>query len=100
MGNTPTTVTAAGSDVTWEDGGFHDEVITAANADIVVDLEAGQSLAVTIGGNAVACEAGTDDTTVYTCTVTTPVGQTTAKVEVTSEDGVAASMLVNFQRSS
>ncbi len=100
VGNTPTSVTAAGNDVTWADGGFHDEVITTANADIVVDLEAGQSLAVTIGGNAVACEAGTDDTTVYTCTVTTPVGQTTAKVEVTSEDGVAASMLVNFQRSS
>ena len=100
QGNTPTSVTAGGTTVTWAANGYHDQDIAAnvANADIVVDLAAGQSLAVTVGGNAVACEAGTADATVHTCTVATPVGQTSAKVEVTSEDGVAASMLVNFRR--
>ena len=101
-GNTPTSLTANGSTVTWGDGTYHDQDIagTDADVDIVVDLAAGQSLAVTVGGNAVACEAGTTDASVHTCTVTTPVGQTSTKVEVTSEDGVAASMLVNFRRPS
>ena len=101
-GNTPTSLTADGTTVTWAANEYHDEDVAAdaANADIVVDLAAGQSLAVTVGGDAVSCEAGTADATVHTCTVATPVGQTSAKVEVTSEDGVAASMLVNFRRPS
>ena len=100
--NVPTSVTASGSTVTWTANGYHDEDVAAdaASTDIVVDLAAGQSLAVTVGGDAVSCEAGTADATVHTCTVATPVGQTSAKVEVTSEDGVAASMLVNFRRPS
>ncbi len=102
VGNAPTSVTADGTSVTWTVGGYHDEAVDAdsTTADIVVDLAEAQSLAVTVGGDAVDCEAGTADATIHTCTVTTPVGQTSAKVEVTSEDGVEASMLVNFRRPS
>ncbi len=102
QGNAPSSVTADGSTVTWAANGYHDEDVAAASAStpIVVDLAAGQSLAVTVGGNAVACEAGAADATVHTCAVSTPVGQTSVKIEVTSEDGVAASMLVNFRRPS
>ncbi|MCY3547282.1 MAG: carboxypeptidase regulatory-like domain-containing protein [Gemmatimonadetes bacterium] len=100
--NVPTTVTADAATVTWAANGYHDQNVAAAStsSDIVVDLLPGQSLAVTVGGNAVSCEAGTADATVHTCAVATPVGQTSAKIEVTSEDGVAASMLVNFRRPS
>ncbi len=110
VGNTPTSLTATGATTTnlWSAGAFVVQTLAAtdATADIVVDLEnttglpSLQSLSVTIGGNPVACEAGTTDTTQYTCEVTTPVGQTSVKVEVTSEDGIAASTTINFQRPS
>ncbi len=98
--NTPTSVTADGGGVTWGGGTFHDQTIAAdaANADIVVDLEEGQMVEVLVGGNAVEGKAGTTDDTIHTFSVATAVGQTVVTVKVTSEDGVAASMVVNFRR--
>ena len=102
--NVPETLTADGTDVTWTAGTFVVEAVDNANAsaDIVVDLHPEQSLSVTIGGNAVACTAGATDDTVHTCTVSGLVagGQTTVKVEVTSEDDVKAAMNINLQRAS
>ena len=101
--NTPENdITADGTGVSWSAGTFATEAVDAANAtaDIVVDLKAGQSLSVTVGGNAVACVAGQTDATIHTCTVTGLVqgGQTAVKVEITSEDGVKAFMTINFRR--
>jgi len=102
--NVPESLTADGTVVTWAAGEFVVETVVSGNAsaDIVVDLHPGQTASVTVGGDAVACEAGTADATIHTCTVTGLVagGQTTAKVEVTSEDGVKAAMSINLQRSS
>ena len=100
--NEPGSITANGSNVTWLDGGYHDEGVAAdlAKADIVIDLEDGQSVEVTVGGDAVTGKAGTADDTIHTFTVDTAVGQTTVNVKVTSEDGVAASMTISFRRPS
>ena len=100
--NEPGSITAAGSNVIWADGGYHDEGVAAdlAKADIVIDLEDGQSVEVTVGGDAVTGKAGTADDTIHTFTVDTAVGQTTVNVKVTSEDGVAASMTISFRRPS
>jgi len=102
--NAPESLTADGTNVTWAAGTFVDEAVDNANAsaDIVVDLHPGQTVSVTVGGNAVACTAGTADATVHTCTVTGLVagGQTNVKVEVTSEDDVKAAMNINLRRAS
>lgn len=102
VANEPTSVTADAGAVTWTNGGFHDQTIAAnaASADIVVDLVEGQSVEVLVGGDTVAGEAGTADSTIHTFSVATAVGQTAVTVKVTSEDGVAASMVVNFRRPS
>ena len=99
-GNTPSSVNVTGIAITWADGGYDDRTIAAdaASTSIVVDLEAGQSVEVLVGGDAVAGEAGTADNTIHTFSVPTAVGQTVVTIKVTSEDGVAASMTVNLRR--
>ena len=100
--NTPEDLTADGTDITWAAGTFVVEAVANgdSSADIVVDLFPGQTVSVTVGGNAVGCTAGTTDATVHTCTVTglAAGGQTAVKVEVTSEDDVKAAMTINLQR--
>ena len=58
--NEPGSVTADGSNVTWADGGYHDEDVAAdlAKTDIEIDLEDGQSVEVTVGpiGGRRCCE--------------------------------------------
>ena len=102
--NEPASLTADGTPVTWAAGTFVVEAVDNANAsaDIVVDLEEGQTASVTVGGDAVTGKVGqTDDTiTTYTVSGLTAGGQTAVKVEVTSEDGVKAAMTINLQRAS
>ncbi len=100
VGNEPTSITADGATVTWTNGGYHDQAIAAdsASADIVIDLLEGQSVEALVGGDAVDGKAGTADNTIHTFSVATAVGQTVVTVKVTSEDGVAGSMVVNLRR--
>ena len=102
--NTPASLTADGTTVDWSAGTFVEEAVDNANAsaDIVVDLEEGQTASVTVGGDAVTGKVGQADDTITTYTITGLVagGQTAVKVEVTSEDGVKAAMTINLQRAS
>ena len=78
------------------------EAVDNANssADIAVELSPLQSLAVTVGGNAVSCTTTGTATVTHTCSVTGLVagGQTSVLVTITSEDGVDAQMRINLQR--
>jgi len=101
--NAATTATADGGDMGFGTAGAFNANIDATDtsADIVMAISSLASLKVTVGGNAVSCTTATAagvDT--HTCSVTTGVGQTTAVVEVTSEDGVKESKIVNFVRPS
>ncbi|MDE2981580.1 MAG: hypothetical protein OXU74_10335 [Gemmatimonadota bacterium] len=101
-GNATTNMTADGTAVTWADGGIVAEAVDNANssADIAVELSPLQSLAVTVGGNAVSCTTTGTATVTHTCSVTGLVagGQTSVLVTITSEDGVDAQMRINLQR--
>ena len=100
--NDPTSLTADGTDIAWAAGTFVDETVATgdASADIVLDLEPGQTASVTVGGDAISGKAGASDETITTYTVggLAKGGQTTVKVEVSSEDGVKAAMNINLRR--
>ena len=89
----------AGSALTFTNG-IASATIAAADtsADVVVTLEAGQSVAVAVGGTTIEGEADDTNENLITFEVSTSVGQTAVNITVTSEDGVDNSYTVNVVR--
>ena len=101
-GNEPESVSVNGTEVPNFTTGIAQATIgaTAAKAAIAVDLAPGQTVKASANGDGLTGVAGDNDETITTFTVATPVGQTTVRITVTSEDDVDNVMTLNVVRPS
>ena len=98
-GNDANVAVAGGSDVFTGTEVIADATTSTATTSVVVTLEAGQSVAVAVGGTTLTGTADNQNENLLTYTVTTPVGQTVVNITITSEDDVAKAYTLNLQRS-